>query len=230
MNFLIFQHVPYESPGFIPDWIQEHGHSCTFVNFYDDPGLPVGGKYDGLIIMGGPMNVYDDEECSWLESEKEFIKRFIQSGKKVLGICLGAQMVADALGAEVYKNKHLEIGWFPVKVDQEHLPSKYANVFPDDFVTFHWHGDTFEIPDKVVGFISSEACANQAFILDNVAAFQFHMEMTQEGMNELVRHNELIFEQSYPFIQPREKLLDTTRFFDINQSVLYKFLNKFFAD
>ncbi len=206
MKFLIFQHVPYESPGFILEWIMENDHSLSFVNFYTDPVIPAIESTDALVIMGGPMNIYEEEKYPFLKKEKDFIKQFIQSGKKVLGICLGSQMVADALGGEVRKNERPEIGWYPVKVDKSKVPGKYKDVFPETFTTFHWHGDTFGLPENVMGFISSAVCANQAFINDTIAAFQFHPEMTQKGVNELVHHNEAVFEKRHQTIQSREEM------------------------
>jgi GMP synthase-like glutamine amidotransferase len=229
MKLYFFQHVPYESPGFILEWAKERGHFCHFVHFYENCTLPEINLIEALVVLGGPMNIYDVEKYSWLEPEKDFVKNFIRSGKKVLGICLGSQMIANSLGAKVIKNDHTEIGWFKVMVDQDRMPKQFTDIFPDEFITFHWHGDTFDIPEMAIGFISSEATPNQAFIHKNVAAFQFHPEMTKEGVAMLVEHNEEVFEKEYPFIQSRMKLMDTVTYFEINKNFLYKFLDKFFG-
>jgi GMP synthase-like glutamine amidotransferase len=230
MNLYFFQHVPYETPGYILDWANENGHKSHFVNFYENPEFPVMKKIDGLVVMGGPMNIGDAaDEHSWLEDECDYIKRFIESGKKVFGICLGSQMIADALGAVVKRNPHTEIGWHKVKVDQAKVPQQFSGIFPDEFITFHWHGDTFDIPQNMTGFMSSEATINQAFIHDNVAAFQFHPEMTVEGMIKLTEHNEEVFKNDYPFVQSRSEMVDTHSHFEINRNILYKFLDRFFA-
>ena len=99
MNIYFFQHVPYESPGHILEWVQERGHTARFVNFYEKYTFPEINLIDGLVIMGGPMNIYNDDEYSWLETERDFLKQVILAGKKVIGICLGSQMIADAMGA-----------------------------------------------------------------------------------------------------------------------------------
>jgi GMP synthase (glutamine-hydrolysing) len=230
MNFSIFQHVPYESPGHILEWIKMHGHSFHFVDFYDNPVLPEIKNTDALIVMGGPMSIYDDEEYSYLANERDFLKQFILSGKKVLGICLGAQMVADAMGAQVRKNEHTEIGWFKIKIQLENLPKKFQGIFPDEFTTFHWHGDTFDLPGKVNGFAYSEASQNQGFIHENVAAFQFHPEMTLAGLKELVQHNVEVFNHSNLFIQSKEKILKAAQEnIGFNRAVLFHFLEKFFG-
>lgn len=229
MNFTILQHVPYETPGYILDWITSKGYYRQEVNFYNHPELPGVGKTENLIVMGGPMNIYDDEEYSWLPDERDFIKQCISTGKKILGICLGSQLIADALGAKVKKNEHSEIGWFKVRIDQKHLPEKYMDVFPDEFMTFHWHGDTFEVPINSKKFISSEATFNQAFISQNIAGFQFHPEMKPEGIKALIEHNENLFNEVLPFVQNPEEIIKSNGSFELNKSILFNFLDRFFG-
>lgn len=230
LNLYFFQHDPLESPGYILDWAHDRGHKCELVNFYDDDMLPDIKKVDGLVIMGGPMNIYDDEEYTWLETERDFVKQCIQSGKKVFGICLGSQMIADALGTLVKRNAHTEIGWFKVRIDQKKLPKKFAGVFPDEFITFHWHSDTFDLPENSAGFASSKATVNQAFVQnDNVAALQFHPEITERGVTLLVEDHAETFENNFPFVQPRHEVLGTDSFFELNRKILFKFLDKFFG-
>jgi GMP synthase-like glutamine amidotransferase len=228
MKFTIFQHVPYESPGYILDWISENDHSVEEVNFYDHPGLPDLKVTENLIVMGGPMNIYDDDEFSWLPDERDFIKKMIDQGKRVMGICLGSQFIADAMGAKVFKNKHTEIGWFEVKVNEHFLSEKYKGIFPERFKTFHWHGDTFNLMHGISCFISSEATPNQGFILGNVAAFQFHMEMKPEGVISLVEHNQTLFEENLPFIQMPGEMLHMNSEHEHNRKILFRFLDQFF--
>lgn len=229
MKFTIFQHVPYESPGFILDWIKSKGYTWQEINFYDQPKLPVLKDVDNLIIMGGPMNIYDDEEYSWLSYERDFIKKAIQNSNRVLGICLGAQFIADALGAKVYKNNHTEVGWFDVRVDLKKMPEQIVGVFPADFTTFHWHGDTFDLPVGAQRFIHSEVTANQGFLTGNVAAFQFHMEMTVEGVKALVEHNQTLFEEDLPYVHKPGQFLNMNEKHEINRKILFRFLDKFFV-
>lgn len=230
MNICFFQHVSYESPGYILGWAKEKGHSISFVNFYQDVTLPEMKNLDALVIMGGPMNIGDiSDEYSWLEEECEYVKQYIKSGRKVLGICLGSQMIADALGAKVYLNKHTEIGWHNVTVDPSKIPHDFSGIFPAEFVTFHWHGYTFDIPENYTGFIRSEATPNQAFVKGNVAAFQFHPEITKESILKLVEHNEDIFKESYPFIQSRNDIITTDGYFEQNKTLLFNFLDRFFG-
>ena len=229
MKICFFQHDLLERPGFILDWAKGRGHKTHFVNFYENPALPEIKGIDALIIMGGPMNVGDEaDEYAWLELECDFIKQFIKSGKHTFGICLGSQMIADAMGAKVYRNQHTEIGWHKVVVDQAHIPDRFSGIFPDEFMTFHWHGYTFDIPKVCSGFIRSEATRNQAFIHGNVAAIQFHPEITKKGILKLLEHHEEIFHESYPFIQPRNEIVESDDHFEINKTLLFKFLDRFF--
>jgi GMP synthase (glutamine-hydrolysing) len=228
MKFTIFQHVPYESPGYILDWIKIKGHKIEEVNFYDHHGLPDIRETENLIVMGGPMNIYDDEEYSWLSDERDFIKKAVQKGIKVLGICLGAQFIADAMGAKVFKNDHTEVGWFEVEIKEQNLPDKFKGIFPESFKTFHWHSDTFTLPKGINNFISSEATANQGFFFKNVAAFQFHMEMTADGVKDLVMQNQTIFEEDLPYVHKPGQFLNMNEKHEINRKILFRFLDKFF--
>ena len=115
MNIHFFQHVEFEGLGIIENWIRNNHHNLTATKFYSKLELPEINEIDFLIIMGGHMSVYDDNRYYWLKYEKDFIERAIKHNKKILGICLGAQLLAVTLGAKVHKNDFKEIGWFPVK-------------------------------------------------------------------------------------------------------------------
>ena len=172
------QHVQFEGLGCIESWLSENHHAVTVTRFWAGDRLPGAGNVDGLIVMGGPMGVYDEAVYPWLVEEKTFIKQIIAQNQPVLGICLGAQLIAEVLGAPVTKNHQREIGFFPVTGD--------GKIFPAEFTAFHWHGDTFGIPDGAVHLAASAACKNQAFIYNgNVLALQFHLETTEESLLSL---------------------------------------------
>lgn len=172
------QHVPFEGLGCIEPWLAVNGHTVTCTRFRAGDALPPAETVDGLIVMGGPMGVYDEALYSWMAAEKAFIKKIIAQNKPVLGICLGAQLIAEVLGAKVWKNDQREIGFFPVTGD--------GKLFPPEFTPFHWHGDTFGIPAGAKHLASSAATENQAFIYkDNVLALQFHLETTEESLMSL---------------------------------------------
>ena len=207
-----FRHVPYEGLGHIETWAKKHGHELSVTEFYNGHVLPDIDSIDWLIVMGGSMSVYD-ENIPWLKDEKDFIKKVIDAGKTVIGICLGAQLIADVLGAGVYPNKEKEIGWWPVKLTPEGEKNPLLMDLPEEFVTFHWHGDTFDIPKEATHLISSDVCSNQAFLYnDKVLALQFHFEMTEDAVKDIVENgrHELV---EAPHIEPEERILSQAGYF-----------------
>lgn len=212
------QHVAFEGLGSIEQVLLDKGHVLSATHLYLNETLPDIDDIDWLIVMGGPMGVYDEDKYSWLAAEKQFIKNVIAAGKPVLGICLGAQLIADVLGARVYKNEHREIGWFELQTKDEINQTILADVFPPSLNAFHWHGDTFDTPEGAVSFVASEACKNQGFILnDKVVGLQFHLETTPESAQALVDNcaDEL---DGSRYVQPAQAILaDTQNFITINQ-------------
>ncbi len=179
------QHVPFEGLGSIESWLRRGGHGITATRLYDSPVFPASSEFDILIVMGGPMSVDEEKKHRWLTEEKRFIRDAVAARKSVLGICLGAQLIASALGARVFRNKHKEIGWFPIKGVRPSADSIFK--FPDELEVFHWHGDTFELPDLSVRLAESEACTNQAFQIGrNVIGLQFHLETTPETARQII--------------------------------------------
>ncbi len=220
MNIHCLQHVPYEGLGSIEAWIQGGSHGlCTTRLFCDEP-LPAMEEFDLLVVLGGPMNIYEDSKYRWLIEEKRFIERVITAGKRVLGICLGAQLLADVLGARVYANTDKEIGWFPVEKTQFATGSRLFAAFPTRIEAFHWHADTFDIPAGALHVAHSPGCINQAFIYDEkVVGLQFHLETTPDTARALCIHgaNELV-EGRYIQTEP-EMLSGTHRFESVNSAL-----------
>lgn len=205
MNIHWLQHVLFEGLGEIESWAgrQQHTLSCTRL-FAGDP-LPQRNDFEMLVVMGGPMGIYDERDYPWLIPEKVFVRAAIAASKPVLGICLGAQLLADVLGAQVKPNMEKEIGWFPV-TRTDTVPGG-LDFLPKKQTVFHWHGDTFDIPAKAVRLYSSAGCRNQAFLYqDRVLALQFHLETTLDSAVSLVdncRH-ELI---PGPWIQTDQEII-----------------------
>jgi GMP synthase-like glutamine amidotransferase len=169
MRSHIFQHVPFEGPGSIEPWLKAAGHQITRTPFFiDGSTLPAIPDIDSLIIMGGPMSANDEQLFPWLSQEKAFIRQAIDAGKPVLGICLGAQLIASAMGAGVY-------------------PNNFS--FPPSVNVFHWHGETFDLPSGAIHLASSDACRLQAFQLGtSVIGLQFHLETTPASARDIVTH------------------------------------------
>ncbi len=192
-----FQHVPFEGLGCIENWIDEQGHVLSSTKFYQNDSLPALDDIDWLIIMGGPMGVYDESKYDWLKAEKKFIDLAIKADKKVIGICLGSQLIAEALGSKVYPNHEKEIGWFPIRITADGQKNRLLSSLPESFEVFHWHGDTYDLPRGAKCLLESAGCKNQAFLYsDRVLALQFHFEVTAETIKEMVLHGreELIVE------------------------------------
>lgn len=201
-----FQHVSFENPGYIQDWAEANGHTQSFTRFYEEQALPELHNVDWLIVMGGPMGVYENDKYPWLGAEKDFIRSCIEAGKTVIGICLGSQLIAAALGEEVYPNKQKEIGWFDVQLTEAGKSSYLFDGFPGHFTVLHWHGDTFNLPQKAVLLAESAACKNQAFLYGNsVLGLQFHFEATTDTLPSMIEHcrQDLI---RAPYVQEEQEL------------------------
>ena len=224
----ILQHVPYESPGMIMEWLIKTGRDYSLVNLFAGDPLPHPGKSDILIFMGGPMNIYEENKYPWLKDEKQCIALAIEAGIKVLGICLGAQLIAHAMGANVFRNPEPEIGWFPVEVNDSPFTRANPSIFPHSFHTFHWHGDTFEVPAGCHNLAKSEITKSQGFTFNNhVIALQFHAEMTPQGVESLIDHADEPFDSESYFVQTADEIRQQTSYFAANQKFLFRLLNLF---
>ena len=180
------QHVRFEEPAAIADWARARAIGLTVRHLYRGDPLPELSEFDMLTVMGGPMSVNDEAVLSWLAPEIALVREAIASEKTVLGVCLGAQIIAKALGAKVYKGTQKEIGWFPVRVEAEHA---IFEGLPGEFMAFHWHGETFDLPSKAVRLASTPVTPNQAFAVGKkVLGLQFHMEATKKSVNALIEN------------------------------------------
>lgn len=171
------QHADYEELGCIAPALSAHTLSHT--RLYAGDALPDADAFDALIVMGGPMNIYEYDVHPWLRAEKAFIKAAIDAGKRVLGICLGAQLIADTLGAPTTRNAETEIGWLELALSEDGRREPLFAGFPERFTAFHWHGDTFAIPHGSRTLMSSAGCINQAYAVgERIVGIQFHLEVT----------------------------------------------------
>ncbi len=212
------QHVSFEDLGSIEPWLQAQGHTMTSTALYANQTPPAAADFDWLIVLGGPMGVYDTQQYPWLTAEKALIRTAIDQGRIVLGICLGAQLIADVCGASVRRNACREIGWHPVRRNPALSDHPVAALFPSVTDAFHWHGDTFELPDQARLLASSDACSNQGFLLgDRIMGLQFHLETTEAGARALIEHGSTELDGTDYVQSATEIMADPGRFRDINQ-------------
>jgi GMP synthase (glutamine-hydrolysing) len=204
-------HGSTDGLGKIADWAARRGHSVTQTQLYAGEVLPEAMNFDLLVIMGGGMNIYQHRDHPWLVPEKRFIREAIERGKKVLGVCLGGQLIADVLGAKIVQNPVKEIGWWSVRTVSRN--GAFAEL-PERMTVFHWHGDTFEIPPGATRVAESDACANQAFVFGEcVVGLQFHIEVAPDSVAEFIAggESEMI---AGPSVQPPEQVLKPPAGFD----------------
>jgi GMP synthase-like glutamine amidotransferase len=221
MNIAVLQHEPFEGPALIADWAAERGHSLSIHHLYRGDSLPDLAATDWMVAMGGAMSVNDEAALPWLVEEKALVRRAVEENKRVLGVCLGAQLIASALGAQVFQNSEREIGWWPLQV----LPGggKYLRV-PRP-VVLHWHGETFDLPPNSTLLASSEGCANQAFSIgERVVGLQFHLECTRDTVAALVEECADELAPGQKWVQSAEQVLAGGDY-TANRNLLWKLLD-----
>ena len=181
MEILAIRHVAHEGLGLLEKIFQEHVVSFQYLNAYEIPFPSVDlSRVSALVVLGGPMGVYEADRHPFLLKEIELLKEALQRKTPTLGICLGSQLLARSGGAKVYRGPRKEIGWFPIEVNQKGARDPLLKYCAPESMVFHWHGDTFDLPAGAVHLASSERYSHQAFrIGDRAWGFQFHLEMTE---------------------------------------------------
>lgn len=191
MKIDVLQHVPFEGLGLIGEWGKTTNAKFHVHKLFENSHLPNPDQVDFLIILGGPMSATDTDYI-WITKERELILSLINLDKPILGICLGGQQIAKALGSPIFQGEYREVGWLPI----QSTTGKF-DFFPDDMVVFHWHGEQFETPKHAEKLFKSEACENQGFIYNNnVVGLQFHFESTTDSVNELLEHDRAFIDGS----------------------------------
>ena len=201
MRIVSLMHVAFEDAANLGVWAAERGHTVEAVHVYAGQALPAVGQFDGVFVMGGPMNVDEEAAYPWLAAEKRFLAECLDAGKMLVGVCLGAQLIAGVLGGTVTQNACKEIGWYDVFRADTAEESIVAEVLPERFWAFHWHGDTFSIPTGALRLAGSAACENQGFSYGRrVLGLQCHLEYSVDSIEKMLIHcaEELV---GGPFIQ-----------------------------
>ncbi|MDD3247340.1 MAG: type 1 glutamine amidotransferase [Methanosarcina sp.] len=228
MKIHVLQHSALNTLGTIEEYARTKNYPLESTRFYKTKNPPVLDSFDLLIIMGGPMGIYDYAENPWLRAEKAFIKQAIESEKPVLGICLGAQLLADVLGARVYDNGHREMGWYPVKaVRMEENKPGFLKGLPEEITVFNWHSRTFDLPAGAGHLFRSEGCKNQGFIFNGrVVALQFHPEVHEERVESMIGRFGGEFGNG-PFIQRKEEMVGQEKYLASTKEFMFTVLDRF---
>lgn len=224
MRIAVIIHCDFEGPAYIEQWAEDNGHELEEVHIYKDGVMP-GDDYDGFIFMGGNMSVNDHNKLAWILDEKQYINNLIRANKKVLGICLGAQLVASAVGCKVVPMRKKEIGWFDVYLEED------RDIIPefDIIETLHWHGEEIIPNDRLEIIGKSAKCDVQIFkINDNCYGFQCHLEQTMDSLINMYAHCFDDIEDT-PDTQDDDHLFHSDEIFDDNNKVFAHFLNNFFV-
>jgi GMP synthase-like glutamine amidotransferase len=227
MNISVIEHVPFEGPGIIASYASAAGISLSRTCLWKGETLPKNASCDLLVVMGGPMSVNDTDRYTWLPAELNYIRDYIlQPGARALGICLGAQLFAKALGSRVYRNPEREIGWYPLERDSL-LEGPLCSVFPEHYTAFHWHGETFDIPGGAKPLSSSSACKNQGFVFNgHIIGLQFHLETEPSSINALLEHcSEDLFPQG-SYVSSRKDIEESDpSLFKSSNAIMHRLLD-----
>jgi GMP synthase-like glutamine amidotransferase len=225
MNIHCLQHVRYEKPGSIARWAKAHAHAIERTCLGDGMPLPAPESFDALVVMGGPMGVHDEAAHPWLAPEKKLIEATLRAGKPLLGVCLGAQLVAQVLGASVTRARTPEIGWFPVHRAPGAERIAAGAALPPELTAFHWHQDSFDLPPESVLLATSEACPHQAFAWGaRVVGLQFHLEVNGDIAQDMIRNGGDELGEG-PFVQRADQMLWEPGRFDRANAVLDSLLD-----
>ena len=230
MKIQILQNIAFEGPGYIEEIGEKKDHELIVTRLYDGEQPIPPTDYDMLVIMGGPMNIYEESEYPWLFGEKKAIELAINSDKIVLGICFGAQLIANVLGAEVYKNQEREIGWHPVFKPSTGDTDSPLQFLPDIATVFHWHSETFDLPGNAVRIYSSEATANQSFLYqEKVLALQFHLEISKSTIKDLAHFCE---EDLAPgkYVMEKKEMIELYKEYEESNKKILRNIFKHFMD
>jgi len=242
MNILLIQHDPLDGPGALLEWAASRGHSVAFCLICREEPLPKIETFDLLVSLGGPMGAYEEEKHPWLASEKDYMRQSIAAGKKILGLCLGCQMLADALGGKAFRHTCKEFGWQPIMptdAGKEWFPLSHKETNlralksheKGTFLAFQWHGDTFTLPPGALHLARNEAAEQQAFLMNGpmgsrALGLQFHLEWTEQMAREALAEPGVAPAPSNS-VQTPEEILSDLSIFETAQDRFFALLDRF---
>jgi len=214
MRILLLQHDPLDGPGALMEWTEDRGHEITFCLICLGEPLPSFESFDLLVSLGGPMGAYEEKKHPWLALEKQYLREAFAAGKKILGLCLGCQLLADALGGKAFRHTCKEFGWQPIEPLAPGLEWFGSDTV---FKAFQWHGDTYTLPPGAVQLARNAAAEQQAFLLESpgsgkVLGLQFHLEWTERMAREALAEPGVAPPPSPSVQTPKEILSDLTLF------------------
>ncbi len=224
MRILFLQHDPLDGPGAMIEWAEARGHTVASCLICEGAPLPPIESFDLLVSLGGPMGAYEEDIHPWLGIEKQYLRQTVAAGKKILGLCLGCQLLAEALGGRAFRHTCKEFGWQPI----EPLPQG-ADWFGTQkpFKAFQWHGDTYSLPPKAVQIATNGACDQQAFVIGNqVLGLQFHLEWTEQMARDALADPGAAPPKS-PFVQSPEEILSDPSLFESGKKLFSLILDRF---
>ncbi len=249
MRFLFLQHDPLDGPGALLEWATSRGHSVTTCLICEGQPLPPHDSFGLLVSLGGPMGAYENEKYPWLALEKQYLCDAYAAGKKLLGLCLGCQLLADALGGKAFRHTLKEFGWQPIEPTGEgkkwfspddgelSLPAVGADEKSSflaldahkksSFLAFQWHGDTYSLPPGAVQIASNNACEQQAFLIgDQVLGLQFHLEWTEAMMRDALAEPGVAPPPS-PSVQTPEEIMSDLSLFKSGRKRFFTLMDRF---
>jgi GMP synthase-like glutamine amidotransferase len=224
MRLLFLQHDPLDGPGALMEWAESRGHSIAFCLICQDVPLPPLESFDLMVSLGGPMGAYEESKHPWLRTEKEYLRQATRAGKKILGLCLGCQLLADALGGKAFRHTCKEFGWQPIEI----LPQG-AEWFGTSglFMAFQWHGDTYSLPPGAIQLATNGACEQQAFLIGNqILGLQFHLEWTEQMARDALAEPGVAPPKS-PFVQSPEEILSDLTLFESGKRRFFLMMDRF---
>jgi GMP synthase (glutamine-hydrolysing) len=234
-KLLVFQHVPYEPLGTLDGQFREAGFRIRYMNFHRQPEMRAEmGRYHGLVVLGGPMSADETDRYPHLAGEQDAIRQAIDIGLPVLGICLGAQLIASSLGGQILRGAAREMGWFEVRPTSGGGDDPLVSHFRRSETIFQWHSDTFTLPDGAIRLASSKICENQAFrFSDHVYGLQFHLEVDEPLIQRWLRNAEYRGELTAPADAGPEQIREQTirhihRAHALSRNVFGEFIERFY--